>query len=66
MTAARESALDAAASMRSSQAGFRRFAGAIAATLLIAAIITGGSYWWMNRPDDYRTAPGERRVVTLV
>ena len=24
-----------------------------------------GSYTWLNRPDDYQTAAGERRVVTL-
>ena len=63
--AAREIALDAAAPIRSSQAGFRRLASAIAAALLVAAVITGGSYWWTSRPDDYRTATGERRVVTL-
>lgn len=65
MIAARETALDAATPIRSSPSiPFRRLASAIAATLLVG-IIAGGSYWWMNSPDDYRTAIGERRVVTL-
>jgi transmembrane sensor len=39
------------------------------ATLAAAALVIGvtslGGYWWTSRPDDYRTAIGERRVVTL-
>lgn len=38
---------------------------AIAAILLIAVMAGIGSYTWLNRPDDYQTAAGERRVVTL-
>jgi transmembrane sensor len=38
---------------------------AIAATLLIAVVAGIGAYTWLNRPDDYQTAAGERRVVTL-
>lgn len=65
MTAARETALDAATPVRANRPmRFRRFAGAIAATLLIG-IVAGASHWWLSRPDDYRTAIGERRVVTL-
>jgi transmembrane sensor len=41
-----------------------RFGGAIAAMLLLG-VLGAGSYWWMNRPDDYQTMIGERRVVTL-
>ncbi len=39
--------------------------GALAAAILVVALMGSGGYWWMNRPDDYRTAPGERRVITL-
>lgn len=44
---------------------FRPWAAAIAAALLIGILGAGGT-WWSNRPDDYQTAVGERRVVTLV
>jgi len=44
---------------------FRPWAAAIAAALLIG-ILGAGGIWWSNRPDDYQTAVGERRVVTLV
>lgn len=65
MTAARETALDAATPIRANRPmRLRRFAGAIAATLLIG-IVAGASHWWLSRPDDYRTTIGERRVVTL-
>jgi transmembrane sensor len=37
---------------------------AIAASLLIS-VTAGSGYWWLVKPDDYRTALGERRVVTL-
>jgi transmembrane sensor len=41
-----------------------RLAGAVAAMLVI-----GGAGWgamqWLQRPDDYRTQQGERRVITL-
>lgn len=65
MIAAREDALDAATPLRPGRpTQLRRLAGAIAATLLIG-VVAGASYWWSVRPDDYRTAVGERRVVTL-
>jgi transmembrane sensor len=39
------------------------------ATLAAAALVIGVTsltgYWWTSHPDDYRTAIGERRVVTL-
>jgi transmembrane sensor len=38
---------------------------ALAAAVLVAAIVGSAGYWWMNRPADYRTAAGERRVITL-
>lgn len=37
----------------------------LAAAVLVLAILGSGGYWFMNRPDDYRTAVGERRVITL-
>ncbi len=42
----------------------RPVAALIAATLVIGMVGMGG-YWWLNQPDDYQTAIGERRVVTL-
>jgi transmembrane sensor len=47
------------------QKPFRPWAAAIAAALLVS-LMGAGATWWSNRPDDYRTAVGERRVVTLV
>lgn len=41
-----------------------RLVGSIAALLLVA-ILGAGGYWWANKPDDYQTAIGERRVVIL-
>ncbi len=37
----------------------------LAAAALVIGVISLGGYWWTSRPDDYRTAIGERRVVTL-
>ena len=37
----------------------------LAAAVLMVAILGSGGYWWINQPDDYRTAVGERRVITL-
>jgi transmembrane sensor len=68
MIAAREAALgDAkrAGTPVETSRPFRPWAAAIAAALLVSLMGAGG-YWWSNRPDDYRTAMGERRVVTLV
>jgi len=62
MLAARQAALDDAKAARA-----RRRRGqllAIAACLLLS-FIAGGGYWWLVKPDDYRTAMGERRVITL-
>jgi transmembrane sensor len=39
--------------------------GALAAAALVLAMLGSGGYWWLNRPDDYRTTVGERRVITL-
>jgi transmembrane sensor len=49
------------------QAPYRvaRSLGRIAAALLLVSLAGGSAYWWLNRPDDYRTAAGERRVITL-
>ncbi|MEI9988583.1 MAG: FecR domain-containing protein [Rhizomicrobium sp.] len=43
---------------------WRRIARACAAMLVIAILAVGGAYWW-QRPADYTTAFGERRVITL-
>jgi transmembrane sensor len=43
----------------------RRVVGAIAA-VLIAGVTVWGGVQWLQRPDDYRTAPGERRIISLV
>jgi transmembrane sensor len=37
---------------------------ALAAVLLIV-LVAGSGYWWSTRPEDYQTAVGDRRVVTL-
>ncbi len=42
----------------------RRWAGLAAAVALIG-FAGYGSYVWLNKPDDYSTAVGERRVITL-
>ncbi len=42
-----------------------RAAELLAAVLLVAVLGSAG-YWWFSRPDDYQTAMGERRIVTLV
>jgi transmembrane sensor len=42
----------------------RKLAGVAAAVLLGLALAAGG-FWWSGLPDDYRTAHGERRMVTL-
>ena len=65
--AAREAALNDArrASNRPTRPVLvRRLAGLAAAMLMVGAL-GSGTYWWMNRPSDYTTAAGERRVVTL-
>lgn len=43
-----------------------RTVAALAAAIVIVVFAGAGGYWWLNRPDDYRTMVGERRVVTLV
>jgi transmembrane sensor len=39
--------------------------GALAAAAVVLAVLGAGATWWLNRPDDYRTTVGERRVITL-
>jgi transmembrane sensor len=67
MAALRRAALDDAARARGNLTWHRLAAPlqAIAAVLLLVCLAGGGSYWWLSRPDDYRTAVGERRVVAL-
>ena len=62
MMAARQAALADARQARTLR-GRRRLL-AIAASLLIG-LTAAGSYWWVTAPDEYRTALGERRVITL-
>jgi transmembrane sensor len=42
-----------------------RPAAALIAATLIIGVVGIGAYWWMNRPTDYQTIAGERRVITL-
>ena len=64
--AAREAALkDAQRASAARPVLFRRLAGLAAAAVLVVGVLGGSGYWWMNRPSDYSTAAGERRVVTL-
>ena len=67
MIAARQAALGDAkrASARLSVPRITRPLMAIAAALLVAVLAGVGAYGWLNRPDDYKTSAGERRVVTL-
>jgi transmembrane sensor len=67
MVAARQAALADAgrASQRWTARRLARPLQAMAAVLLLACLIGGGGAWWLNRPDDYQTGAGERRVVTL-
>lgn len=59
---ARQAALaDARAARRQRH---RRQILAIAAVLLVGLIGASG-FWWLMRPDDYRTTLAERRVITL-
>jgi transmembrane sensor len=62
MLAARQAALDDARAVRARRR-HRQFLAA-AACLLLSFIAAGGT-WWLVKPDDYRTALGERRVITL-
>ncbi|HEX4271049.1 MAG TPA: FecR domain-containing protein [Rhizomicrobium sp.] len=64
--AARQAALADAHKTRSRFAARAnmRLVGSIAA-LVLFAILGAGGYWWANKPADYQTAIGERRVVTL-
>jgi transmembrane sensor len=67
MIAARQAALgDAFRHKASSALPVRRMAGIAAGlTLVLALALAGGGLWWSSLPDDYRTARGERRVITL-
>jgi transmembrane sensor len=65
--AAREAALNDArrASHRPGRPVLVRRLAGLAAAILVVGMMGGSAYWWMNRPSDYSTAAGERRVVTL-
>ncbi|HEV2618353.1 MAG TPA: FecR domain-containing protein, partial [Acidobacteriaceae bacterium] len=67
LVAARQAALgDArrAQAQRRRPKNWARIGQGIAAALLLG-LLAFGSYWWITSPDDYETAIGERRVVTL-
>jgi len=65
--AARRAALSDArgAASRSGRPMWTRRLTGLAAAALVVCAVGGASYWWANRPDDFRTTVGERRVVTL-
>jgi len=42
-----------------------RPAAALIAATLVIGMVGIGAYWWTNRPTDYQTIAGERRVITL-
>ena len=67
LIAARRAALGDARSaqqQRGRASGWSRRLAALAATVVAAALLWGG-VMWLGGPADYRTALGERRVVTL-
>lgn len=67
MLGARDAAIADAERARKSLAGparTRRWAG-LAAAMVLIGLAGYGSYVWLNKPDDYSTAVGERRVITL-
>ncbi len=65
MIAARQAALGDAFRHKASSARPIRRMAKIAAGLALAVALAGGGLWWSSLPDDYRTARGERRVITL-
>jgi transmembrane sensor len=67
MIAAREAALRHAKRSQNRLIPSRllRPLGALAAAMLVIGVVGAGGAWWLNQPDDYQTAIGERRVVTL-
>jgi transmembrane sensor len=64
---ARQMALEDArrARARGARDGRAWWAVASAAAVIFVALSTWGVVHWMDRPIDYRTAMGERRVITL-
>jgi len=64
LLAARQAALGDAFRRAETVRPLRRLAGA-AALLLAIGLALGGGAWWVNQPDRYETAHGERRVITL-
>jgi len=64
LLAARQTALGDAFQRQVPVRPLRRMAYAAAMLLAIGLTVAGGA-WWMGQPDQYQTARGERRVVTL-
>ncbi|MDB5734918.1 MAG: hypothetical protein JWN16_1555 [Alphaproteobacteria bacterium] len=67
LTAVREAAWEDAQRSAQPEDARRRIPSwtALAAAVLLVGMMGAGGYWWSARPDDYRTAVGERRVITL-
>jgi transmembrane sensor len=67
LAAARRAALEDARRARDRLTATRlmRPLGALAAAILVLVVVGSAGYWWLNKPDDYRTAIGQRRVITL-
>lgn len=63
--AVREAALIDARRTLAARPPLLRRVAMLAAAMLVIGVLGSGGYWWMNRPSDYSTAAGERRVVTL-
>ncbi len=64
LLAARQAALGDAFQASEIVRPMRRLLRAAALLLAIGLTVAGGA-WWVNLPDQYQTAQGERRVVTL-
>ena len=67
LIAARQAALGDAKRVHARQAApaLQSRALVMAAAMLVIFAIGWGGIQWLHRPDDYRTAQGERRVITL-
>jgi transmembrane sensor len=68
LAAARQSALDAASKAHAASGPpgvWRHALTGVAAALIISLAAAWGGAAWLHRPDEYSTAQGERRIITL-